>query len=364
MLEMTGAYFAMFMALVLGVFAHRFSRWLIEQSGDQNLASIILLFTKYRKADFVSFMKSHRVSLKKAHEDGDYVMGVCNYYGLMAELITMSSGPFWHFVPMYRKLSRAQCHHKFHHTVTDYLEAKKDDTVLEIGCGYGEMGRQVAKISGASVTGLTMADVEIVGGNERIKAANLQGQCKMVQGNYHKMPFEAERFDKVFGVYTLKYSADIDAAIAEAVRVLKPGGKFVSYEILTSDKYDMSNKLHKYYVDNISTSTCMPPLWHAQAFRDAAKKAGLIPVEDVDLCGPSSGAAQWYSCFERTGIQTILTSNLVFRLVGLAEAIRVLPAGFSDWYENCIIHPTTDFVYAGRLGIVTGALMMTWKKPW
>ena len=40
-----------------------------------------------------------------------------------------------------------------------------------IGCGYGEMGRQVAKISGASVTGLTMADAEIVGGNERIKAS-------------------------------------------------------------------------------------------------------------------------------------------------------------------------------------------------
>jgi len=256
-----------------------------------------------------------------------------------------------------------QNHHKYHETLTEYLDAKNGDTILELGCGYGEMGRQVAKLSGSKVTGLTMADAEIVGANERIKLAGLQDQCNMVQGNYHNLPFEAKSFDKVFGVYTLKYSADLELAISEAARVLKPGGKFVSYEILVTDKYDPSDALHKYYVENISSSTCMPPLWHAKDFRNAAAKAGLTLTQDEDLCAPQRGVEQWYSCFTKTGIYSVLMSNFILGLVKLGEGMRILPPSFTDWFENCCIHPTTDFVNGGRLGIISGAVMMTWTKP-
>merc|ERR1712066_173128 len=143
----------------------------------------------------------------------------------------------------------------------------------------------------------------------------------------------------------------------------KPGGKFLSYEILVTDKYDPSNQKQQYYVENISSSTCMPPLWHTKDFRNAAKKAGLVAVQEDDLCGPTAGVDQWYSCFTTTGIHQVLSSTIVLRLVGLGEFLRILPAGFTDWYDHCAIHPTTDFVNAGRLGIVSGAVMMTWTKP-
>jgi len=274
----------------------------------------------------------------------------------------MTSGPFWHFVPMTEGLTRKQCHDQFHHTMVKFLGAEKTHKILEFGCGFGEMGRQVAKISGASVTGLTMADEEIVGGNERIKKAGLEDRCRMVQGNYHNMPFEDGSFDKVFGLYTLKYSADVKKAITEMARVLKSGGKFVSYDILVTDKYDPNNKEHKAYADYISHSTCMPPLWSAQDLRDAAKQAGLVLKEEADLCdAPKQG--QWYSCFETTGIYTLLASPLVFRLVKFAEAVHILPKSFADFYDYCLVHPTIDFVEAGRLGIVSGALMQVWEKP-
>jgi len=338
-------------------------RRLLGRADDQSLAGFWVLFTRFRDFDFVSFMRNHREAYKKGQETGNYLPGVCNYYTLMSDVITATSGPFWHFVPMFRNLSRIENHHKYHQTLTQYLEAKQSDKVLEIGCGFGEMGRQVATISGASVTGLTMADAEIVGGNQRIRSAGLQDRCNMVQGNYHKLPFEANSFDKVFGIYTLKYSADPSQAIAEAARVLKPGGKFLSYEILVTDKYDPSDQMQRYYVDNISSSTCMPPLWHAKDFRDAATKAGLVATKEDDLCCRAAEVDQWYSCFTNNGIHQVLSSKLVLRLVGLGEFLRILPASFTDWYEHCAVHPTTDFVNAGRLGIVSGAVMMTWTKP-
>jgi len=334
----------------------------IPDVDDQNILSFVALLVRYRSFDFTSFMRSHREALKQGQETGDYVPGVCNYYRLMADIITLGSGPFWHFVPMTEGRSRKECHDQFHHRMASFLAARPEDKILEYGCGFGEIGRQVALISGASVTGLTMADEEIAGGNERIKRAGLEGRCAMVQGNYHKMPFEDQTFDKVFGVYTLKYSADLTTAISEMARVLKPGGRFVSYEILVADAYDASNKQHRYFVDNISHSTCMPPLWPAQAVRDAASKAGLVIKEEVDLCAaPKEGA--WYSCFERTGIHALLSSSVVLRLVKLAEDLHILPKTFTDFFDSCIVHPTTDFVNAGRLGIITGSVMMVWEKP-
>jgi ubiquinone/menaquinone biosynthesis C-methylase UbiE len=351
--------------LALMQLAPLFGIWLKRQLGDtaEHFTALARLFIRYSMVDFIGFMSNHRKALKAGQESGDFVPGVCNYYTLMSDVITMGCGPFWHFVPMFRDLTRLQCHDVFHHTLVKYLGATQVDTILELGCGFGEMGRQVAKISGCRVTGLTMADAEIVGANERIKAEGLADRCTMVQGNYHNLPFEANSFDKVFGIYTLKYSADLDRAIAEAARVLKPGGKFLSYEIIVTDKYDPSDKQQKAYVDAISWSTCMPPLWHARDFRSAAQKAGLVPAEEEDLCAPSDVGA-WYSVFERTGLHAaVMKGPYVFRLIQFLEALHFLPKSFSDWFQHCVRHPCTDFVYGGRLGIINGALMMTWTKP-
>jgi len=343
--------------------ASRVFRRFFGEADDQNIISLISVLLRFGKVDFSGFMRKHREFARKGEETGDFVPGVCNYYSLMSDVITMTSGPFWHFVPMFAGMTRAECHHKYHQTLTDFLEAKKGDKVLELGCGYGEMGRQVALIAGSNVTGLTMADEEIVGGMQRIEAAGLKGQCQMVQGNYHELPFEAESFDKVFAVYTLKYSSNLEKALGEAARVLKPGGKFLSYEILTTDEYQPNDKVQRDIVENISASTCMPPLWHAQAMRDAAAKAGLVPAQEQDLCGPGTGAQPWYSCFERSGIHSLLSCRLLLGLIKVGESVHALPRGFSDWFAHCVIHPTTDFVNGGRSGIISGAVMMTWTKP-
>jgi len=49
--------------------------------------------------------------------------------------------------------------------------------------------------------------------------------------------------------------------------------------------------------------------------------------------------------------------------VKLAEDLHILPKTFTDFFDSCIVHPTTDFVNAGRLGIITGSVMMVWEKP-
>merc|ERR1719263_921555 len=105
----------------------------------------------------------------------------------------------------------------------------------------------------------------------------------------------------------------------------------------------------------------MPPLWPAHAMRDAACKAGLVPIVEEDI-GAVANARPWYTCFTSTGIYHLLACPLLKPLIRIAETLRLLPPAFSEFYEGLLVHPTVDFVRAGRLGIISGTVMMTWKK--
>ena len=55
---------------------------------------------------------------------------------------------------------------------------------------------------------------------------------ELVEGDATNMPFEDGTFDGLASVQTLEYIADVDAALAEARRVLKRSGKAVMISVL------------------------------------------------------------------------------------------------------------------------------------
>lgn len=327
---------------------------------QQSLLSMVVLW-KNRKFDYATFMRELREKFMESQQTGDYVPAVIQYYTFMADFITAASGPMWHFVPDYPGLSRTQSHEKFNQVVCETLGAKPGDKILEIGCGFGNIGRRVAEISGASVTGLTMGDNEVEEGNRRAKEEGLADRCEIVQGNYHSMPFKDKSFDKIFGIYTVKYSVDVNQVFKEMKRLLKPGGLWLSYEILVTDKYDPTNAYQRKLVETISTSTCMPPLWHGDDFRKAGDKVGMKLILDKDLCtGPKD---QWYRCFTKTGVAAAVECGCTRGIMKFAESSGLFSKGFSDFYETCIVHPMTDFVHGGRMKIISGSVLMGWTKP-
>merc|ERR1712232_41160 len=268
-------------------------------------------------------------------------------------------GPYWHFVPIKPGVSERESHEQFHKVVVKFLDAKKGDDILELGAGFGECGRRVAHYSGANVTALTMADAEITGGTERIKAAGLEKQCKMVQGDYHNMSMLADNsFDAVFGIYCLKYSAKLNEVVNEAHRVLKPGGKFLVYCILTSDDYDALDKKQRGWVEWISQATGMPPLWAAKDYREVAEKAGFGDHTDTDIA--EEGDMAWYRTFDM--VYPLLNSQITEKLIKLAEMLGIVGRGFTDFYKTFLVHPSVDFVNAGRANVITCTHMMKWIK--
>ena len=97
--------------------------------------------------------------------------------------------------------------------------------LLEIGCGIGTDLVRFAR-GGARVTGLDLAarSVELARRNAGLHGAGTAGFC-VADGE--ALPFPDGRFDVVYAHGVLQYAADPARLVAEAHRVLQPGGEAI-----------------------------------------------------------------------------------------------------------------------------------------
>jgi ubiquinone/menaquinone biosynthesis C-methylase UbiE len=94
-----------------------------------------------------------------------------------------------------------------------------DKSVLDVGCGKGRFARiLLEQYPGVNVSGLDIS--------EEMLAYVPAGICK-VAGMMTELPFAPSTFDYVYATESLEHAVEIDRAVAEMCRVLKPGGKLV-----------------------------------------------------------------------------------------------------------------------------------------
>jgi ubiquinone/menaquinone biosynthesis C-methylase UbiE len=103
------------------------------------------------------------------------------------------------------------------------LGLQPDDRVLEIGCGPGYFSPAVAKACG-HLTLFDYQDGMLDIAQERLKARGLSNFAR-APGDAKALPFAGSSFDAAFMVTVLGEVGDADAALREAARVLKPGGR-------------------------------------------------------------------------------------------------------------------------------------------
>lgn len=96
------------------------------------------------------------------------------------------------------------------------------DRVLDVGCGTGVVAVTAARL-GARVTGvdLTPELLEVARDNSRAAGVDVDWR----EGDVEQLPFDANTFDVVVSQFGHMFAPRPDVAIAEMLRVLKPGGR-------------------------------------------------------------------------------------------------------------------------------------------
>jgi ubiquinone/menaquinone biosynthesis C-methylase UbiE len=99
-------------------------------------------------------------------------------------------------------------------------EVRPGRRVLELGCGTGVFLEKIA-VHGATITGIDLSADLLSRCAARMAGA---AGITLVRGNAERMPFAEGAFDSVYGSSILHH-LDLEAALAEVRRVLRPGGR-------------------------------------------------------------------------------------------------------------------------------------------
>lgn len=102
-------------------------------------------------------------------------------------------------------------------------------TVLDVGCGRGEILRRTTEL-GARAYGIDYAAAAVQLSREVSRSLEANGDPPGVyQASALYLPFEPESFDRVLMLDIVEhlYPDELNHALAEAYRVLKPGGRIV-----------------------------------------------------------------------------------------------------------------------------------------
>ena len=104
------------------------------------------------------------------------------------------------------------------------FEGARGLRVLEIGVGLGTDFVNFAR-AGARVTGVELTEhaVELV--RRRLELESLEGE--VLRADAESLPFEDGSFDRVYSWGVLHHTPDTARSVAEALRVLAPGGGLV-----------------------------------------------------------------------------------------------------------------------------------------
>jgi demethylmenaquinone methyltransferase/2-methoxy-6-polyprenyl-1,4-benzoquinol methylase len=102
---------------------------------------------------------------------------------------------------------------------------RSGERALDLACGTGDIAVRLAA-PGARVCGLDITPrmLQLASGRPA------PGHCTWTTGDMASLPFADASFDIVTTGYGLRNVPDLDAAIAEIVRVLRPGGRFASLD--------------------------------------------------------------------------------------------------------------------------------------
>jgi demethylmenaquinone methyltransferase/2-methoxy-6-polyprenyl-1,4-benzoquinol methylase len=124
-------------------------------------------------------------------------------------------------------------------------------TVLDVAGGTGDIAFRIAERSEAAV--VTVADINpdmLAVGRERAAGRRMSGHVDFVDANAETLPFDAGRFDAVTIAFGIRNVPRIEDALAEAFRVLKPGGRFLSLEFSAVDVAAL-DKVYELYSFNV-----------------------------------------------------------------------------------------------------------------
>ena len=122
-------------------------------------------------------------------------------------------------------------HRVWKNAMMDWLAPRNGQRLLDVAGGTGDIAfRFLQRAPGAEVTVCDMTESMLVEGRERAEAGKYADRLAWVTGDAMALPFPDNSFDRYTISFGIRNVTRVPDALAEAYRVLRPGGRLVVLE--------------------------------------------------------------------------------------------------------------------------------------
>ncbi|WP_439272558.1 class I SAM-dependent methyltransferase [Pseudochrobactrum sp. HB0163] len=142
-------------------------------------------------------------------------------------------------------LAEAQLAKKRH--IAAKLQVRPEDTLLDIGCGWGGLGLYFADFLDADVTGVTLSEEQYQIANQRARERGLDHQARFLLQDYRKLDRQFDRISSV-GMFEHVGVPHYAEFFQQAARLLKPDGTMLLHSIGRSDEPSVTNPFIRKYI--------------------------------------------------------------------------------------------------------------------
>jgi len=160
--------------------------------------------------------------------------------------------------------------------IIDELALTPDSNVLDLGSGLGGPARTLAEVAGCRVTGVDLTPEFCQVATALSEWTGLSGRTDFHVGDATATGLPDESVDAAMTVHVAMNIPDKHALYAEAFRVLRPGGRFVVYDVLQGE----GGGVHYPVPWAADSSTSFPAT--LEDMRELLPSAGFDIVSELD----------------------------------------------------------------------------------
>lgn len=162
-------------------------------------------------------------------------------------------------------------------------DAKK---ILDAGCGMGHLVAQIDKNAQgrkAEIVGITISPEQKSAGEVFLQSKN--ARAKILQQDFEHTNFPSETFDVVLYLESLVYGTGENKrqAVAEATRILKPGGTMLIADAFLQKPEDQLGKLFTFLNKKTKKFWSIQHWIEEPSFKRVLQNNGMNVVEEEDL---------------------------------------------------------------------------------
>ena len=293
---------------------------------------------------------------------------VSRFYDVVTRFYEYGWGQSFHFAPRRTGEGLHAAQRRQEAGLSSLLRLEPGMKVADIGCGVGGPLVSIAKISGASITGLNLNAHQISRGERAVRRAGLQETCNFLLASYMDVPLDDGYLDAAYSYEAICHAPDKGLAFREFHRLLRPGGEMALTEWCLTEKFDANDPVHRSIRERVELTNAVPNMLTTSQHVAAIEEAGFETLSTVDQASESDPGWPWYRSLQGRDLSVASIARVpagrwfTARLTSVLEMLRIAPAGVGEAAR--ILNVAADsLVEAGEAGIFTPCFLVHARKP-